>query len=522
VIAVIRAAVALVATLLPLAGIAAPGDVTRLTIEDPYPQGWPYGAEISVLVPTQYEASCDTLYVAGGTVTASVDGRLVSNGQSYNFGPTCIDGVLTVRNYVSVIREMAFGPHLLTVDFHQAGTSISLSATLAFTVKPDASTGWPTGTGILAAATTRYAFGGSACAFRSMEFAASTSAPLPPPRILQLPYGFLNYRFDSCTIGCIFDLCAREGEREPMPVVFEFPDEIPANATLWGFGFEDRREWQPLAAELSGRRAKVRLLGTGVHYTRPEPPYVVFSNLRGSVALAVPKAITASHDLQGLWWAGPSENGWGVSLMQAGERLFVVLFIYDQDGRPTWLVAPQGSWIGGTFRAELQRASTRPGLGELAGSITLSFSSATAGDLSYTLGGSSARKTITRMPMGAANPSSSGSYSGAWWSGSSGGGGALQIHQQGETLFVLWQAFDRNGRATWYVVPGGAVSPAGEFTGTLYATAGSPWIGAEYDASRLAFAAVGPLTLRFTPDEARMDYSLDGIRGSAVFTRQPF
>ncbi len=39
-----------------------------------------------------------------------------------------------------------------------------------------------------------------------------------------------------------------------------------------------------------------------------------------------------------LWW-NPSENGWGMNLVQQGETAFVTLFVYGADGTPRWYVA---------------------------------------------------------------------------------------------------------------------------------------------------------------------------------------
>jgi hypothetical protein len=38
------------------------------------------------------------------------------------------------------------------------------------------------------------------------------------------------------------------------------------------------------------------------------------------------------------WW-NPNESGWGASILQQGDVLFVDLFVYGADGRPTWFTA---------------------------------------------------------------------------------------------------------------------------------------------------------------------------------------
>jgi Divergent InlB B-repeat domain len=45
-----------------------------------------------------------------------------------------------------------------------------------------------------------------------------------------------------------------------------------------------------------------------------------------------------------LWWAGESENGWGLSIAQQADTLFAVWYSYDVSGRPIWHVMPGGEW----------------------------------------------------------------------------------------------------------------------------------------------------------------------------------
>ena len=48
----------------------------------------------------------------------------------------------------------------------------------------------------------------------------------------------------------------------------------------------------------------------------------------------------AEAPLQDMWWSGPAENGWGMSVVQHGERLFCAIYAYDTSGDPKWYVVP--------------------------------------------------------------------------------------------------------------------------------------------------------------------------------------
>src|ERR1700704_1673096 len=53
-------------------------------------------------------------------------------------------------------------------------------------------------------------------------------------------------------------------------------------------------------------------------------------------ALAAAAALQAHADTYtDLWW-NPQESGWGVNVVQQGEALFVTMFVYGADGKPTW------------------------------------------------------------------------------------------------------------------------------------------------------------------------------------------
>lgn len=45
-------------------------------------------------------------------------------------------------------------------------------------------------------------------------------------------------------------------------------------------------------------------------------------------------------NVQGLWWAGESESGWGMSLTQHRNVVFGTIFTYESTGAPVWYVMP--------------------------------------------------------------------------------------------------------------------------------------------------------------------------------------
>jgi alpha-tubulin suppressor-like RCC1 family protein len=110
-------------------------------------------------------------------------------------------------------------------------------------------------------------------------------------------------------------------------------------------------------------------------------------------------------DYTDLWW-NPSESGWGMAMAQQGANIFLAWYVYDAAGRPTWYVASNCTVSGAGCTGTLYR-TTGPPFGPTfsatavqvftAGTVTLTFSDANNGTLSYTVNGVSGSKTITRQ-----------------------------------------------------------------------------------------------------------------------------
>lgn len=119
-------------------------------------------------------------------------------------------------------------------------------------------------------------------------------------------------------------------------------------------------------------------------------------------AIAAPAKSTVLSDL---WW-NPNESGWGVNIIQQSDILFLTLFVYGTDGRPTWYVGPAtAATSGSTFSGPLF-ATTGPWFGSQfnpsavvprpVGSVTVTLTSPSSANLSYTVDGITVNKAIVR------------------------------------------------------------------------------------------------------------------------------
>ena len=130
-------------------------------------------------------------------------------------------------------------------------------------------------------------------------------------------------------------------------------------------------------------------------------------------------------------------------------------------------------------------------------------------------------KTISRLVFGDGIPLNN--YSDLWWGGASQNGWGLSITQQGSTMFGVWYNYDALGKVQWLFMPGGSFTSANIFSGALYRTTSSPWLGAAYNPALLNISPVGNLTLTFSDaNNASMRYTVDGVSGTNALTRLVF
>src|SRR5258706_3519512 len=244
-------------------------------------------------------------------------------------------------------------------------------------------------------------------------------------------------------------------------------------------------------------------------------------------------------DVQDLWWVGPSEAGWGLSVTQHGDKLFSLLFGYDDAGAATWWVMDDGQWnhgVGSTFNGFLDKAratpfyayDTRSFVPERVGSALLGFE----GGQGFIGGG--VRSSNPDFPHGVSkflqrfdfttDPNEPmRSVADLWWGGPNQSGWGLAIFERPGNLFAMWFTYDDAGRPTGFVMPQGQWTTAKEFEGRIYSARGSGWVGSEYDTSKFQTTDVGAFRLRFLGGAgAELQYNVDGRAGTLALERFPF
>lgn len=145
-----------------------------------------------------------------------------------------------------------------------------------------------------------------------------------------------------------------------------------------------------------------------------------------AVAMPVASNAASTTNFSDQWWI-ESESGWGASILQQADVLFVDLFVYDSNSKPTWFTAAaflqSGSPAGHTvFTGDLY-ATTGPYYGagsfdssqvtrRTVGTLTFDASGVISATLSYTVDGVQVVKNVTRQTWKFENLS--GSYRGGF------------------------------------------------------------------------------------------------------------
>ena len=239
------------------------------------------------------------------------------------------------------------------------------------------------------------------------------------------------------------------------------------------------------------------------------------------------------QNYEDMWWAGQQQNGWGLTVTQHDDALFLAWYIYDSNGNPLWIVMPTGTWdaTNTTYTGALyiptgtsfaNYDTTHFAAGASVGNAAITFTSSSTGTLAYSVRGVSGTKSISRMSFGLVDTSPIGNYTDMWWGGTTQNGWGVVLTQQYHNIFAAWYTYDASGQTTWFVMPDGTWS-GNTYSGALYSTLGTPVLSGTYNASALVVTQVGMLSLTFSDlNTATMMYTVNGVTQTKPITRLPF
>jgi hypothetical protein len=118
-------------------------------------------------------------------------------------------------------------------------------------------------------------------------------------------------------------------------------------------------------------------------------------------------------------------------------------------------------------------------------------------------------------------PPTTQSYTDLWWNPLESGWGVTITHHPSGDAFIAWYTYDSSGNSKWYVAPNCLVVNSA-CSGTLYQTSGPP-LGTIFNPALVTVQTVGSISFVFSgPTTGIMTYTVNGISGAELITRQQF
>jgi hypothetical protein len=350
------------------------------------------------------------------------------------------------------------------------------------------------------------------CAITRFQPLNDSLAP-PAPFMLAVPQGLFELWIDNCPAGTKIDF------------QLQHPGGFPEGSTIWTV----RPEWQPQQSTNAVEGFWDFSFTDGAAY---DTDGHADGNLR--IVFAVGYGDPAAPDFQDLWWVGYEENGWGISVTQHGDVLFVIVFAYDAQGRNTWYVMPGGSWNATrtSYTGALYSPRGRPFNEHVAanlvpgspvGSLVLDFYDTMNARAVIRVGGAESIKIIKRQFFGVRDERVTGRYGDIWWAGAARSGWGFVLQQQYASMFALMFTYAPDGLPVWYTMPSITQNSNLVFSGPVHKTKSSRW-PAGYDPNLLQAPDVGEFSVEFNEAGTGADFRFRAEERTGTFSisRQPF
>ncbi len=234
-------------------------------------------------------------------------------------------------------------------------------------------------------------------------------------------------------------------------------------------------------------------------------------------------------DRSGMYW-NPAESGWGMSVVQHGDRQMNVIYGYDELKAARWYVMPGGSWNAAktTFTGTLYQPTSAPydaydakafKVNASVGEAAITYLPSGKLTLAYTINGERSSKELTKMAYEGNNLKGRMNVADMWWGGENDQreyGWGISIVQEENQIYPVWFTYDAQGKSTWHPLmraPEGYASYLPEvfayrhgwyedrFITHVYALKGTKAPAENYLSSSLVTELTGTVTLTFQDHE---------------------
>jgi hypothetical protein len=212
------------------------------------------------------------------------------------------------------------------------------------------------------------------------------------------------------------------------------------------------------------------------------------------------------------WWWNPDESGRGFFIESQNGIVYLASYLYESDGRATWLVSGGPNADPYTYSGRLLAYSSGqtlfgdyqpPAAPTDAGAVSFQFTDDTHGTLTWP-GGTIA---IERQRFGGPTDDPYPPDPGWWWNEAESGRG-YSVEVQGDRIFIVSFMYDDAGNPLWYYSAGQMDSPT-TYEGPWLQFANGQTLTGPYHPPTTP-VPVGHLSAEFTGiDEATLEFSDD-------------
>ena len=223
----------------------------------------------------------------------------------------------------------------------------------------------------------------------------------------------------------------------------------------------------------------------------------ILRNFLAALAVSLGFALPASAATSGTTdftdiWLLPTEPGWGMNIIHQGNLIFATLYVYDAAGQPHFFSASEtalsgsSSFSGPLYETRGTHFAAVPYVGSQhtatqVGTLSLNFSTANSGTLTYTVSGVTVNKAIQRFAFRSENLT--GNYLGGMTANSSCSGAnqltlifdTLNVSHSGSAITMTVNFFNSSGTSSRCVFTGtySQNGRLGNVTGNYSCTFGS-------------------------------------------------
>lgn len=228
---------------------------------------------------------------------------------------------------------------------------------------------------------------------------------------------------------------------------------------------------------------------------------------------------TASIVPQTGYWYNPAESGRGFTIEQNATtgNVFLATYLYSSSSEAVWYAAGPAPMNGDTFSAPITAFDNgqtlngnwqAAGVGTSPGNVSITFSDATDGTLTWP-GGTIPITRFAIVPGGLNSPPTSTQPQSGYWYNPSEAGRGYTIEVQNNTVFIAAYMYDAQGNAVWYASGPATLGSDNTFQGSLDQFAGGQTLTGSYIAPNVV-VNVGSITIQFSSPTAGMLTLPDG------------